>query len=82
MFCDSTSLFPVIPEVISGGDGAYFPFSELDHAFVASGVYPAFRSRSGLLDFYSLCDGNGGGFDHCLENTRDHPGESGGGTEG
>ena len=55
---------------------------QLDHAFVASGVYPAFRSRSGLLDFYSLCDGNGGGFDHCLENTRDHPGESGGGTEG
>ena len=35
-----------------------------------------------LTDIAGIFCGNGGGFDHCLENTRDHPGESGGGTEG
>lgn len=59
-----------------------FPFLNWIMHLWLQGFTLHFGSRSGLLDFYSLCDGNGGGFDHCLENTRDHPGESGGGTEG
>ena len=58
-----------------------FPFSELDHAFVASGFTLHFGHGPAFLIFIVFVMVTVVALT-IAENTRDHPGESGGGTEG